>query len=366
MPPTVPFLDLTAAFAEVEHLVSDRIEAVLRNGRYLFGPECELFEQEFAEYLGCAGCVGVGNGMDALRLSLTALDIGRGDDVLVPANTYIATWLAVTSVGARPVPVEPEESTFNISTRHLEASITPNAKAIIPVHLYGLPADMRSILEFASRHQLRVIEDAAQAHGARYCGKRVGSIGDLAAWSFYPGKNLGAFGDAGAVTGNDPALVARVRRLANYGSSRRYHHSEKGFNSRLDEVQAAVLRVKLGILDEWNSRRIATAGRYLDEICNPIVRLPQVPDWAETIWHQFVVRSKWRDRLAENLRDDGVETLIHYPVAPFQQPAYSSDFVGHRFPVTERLSAEILSLPVGPHLSNKQVLTVISAINRAC
>jgi dTDP-4-amino-4,6-dideoxygalactose transaminase len=358
----VPFFDLTSAYRELASLVTPRIEAVLERGQYILGAECAAFEEEFARFIGVDGCVGVGNGLDALRLSLLALGIGEGDDVLVPSNTFIATWLAVSATGARPVPVEPDEDTFNISSSGLSSSLTPRTKAVIPVHLYGLPADMQEISEFAAAHELRVIEDACQAHGARYRGQRVGSFGDLAAWSFYPAKNLGAYGDGGAVTGDDPALVEHVRRLANYGSPRKYEHAEKGYNSRLDELQAAVLRVKLGCLDEWNARRAEVADSYLGGIRHPDIGLPRPPAWAQSAWHQFVVRSPNRDRLAVHLRHRGVETLIHYPVPPHAQPAYE-EFGDLALPVAERLSEEVLSLPMGPHLTKTQVDIVLDALD---
>ncbi len=358
----VPFFDMTSAFEEIAPVVSSRIQAVLAQGRYILGPECTAFEQEFADFIGVSGCVGVGNGLDALRLCLTALGIGAGDDVLVPSNTYIATWLAVSAVGARPVPVEPEEATFNISAEAISAALTPRTRAVIPVHLYGLPAAMREIVECARANDLRVIEDACQAHGARSRGQRAGSFGDLAAWSFYPAKNLGAYGDGGAVTGNDPALIERVRLLANYGSPKKYEHTVKGYNSRLDELQAAVLRVKLGCLDEWNERRSKVAQRYLSGIGHPGITLPQVPSDAQSVWHQFVVRSSHRDLVAQHLRAQGVETLIHYPVPPHAQPAYE-EFADLSLPMAERLSDEVLSLPMGPHLAIGQVDVVIDALN---
>jgi dTDP-4-amino-4,6-dideoxygalactose transaminase len=362
MPPRVPFFDMSAAFEEVGSQLTSRMEAVLASGRYILGPECDAFEREFADFVGVAGCVGVGNGLDALRLCLTALGIGEGDDVLVPSNTFIATWLAVSAVGARPVPVEPDEATFNISAPAVAAALTPRTKAVIPVHLYGLPADMPGIVAHAHAHDLRVIEDACQAHGARDGGQRAGSFGDLAAWSFYPAKNLGGYGDGGAVTGNDQALVERVRLLANYGSPQKYDHTEKGFNSRLDELQAAVLRVKLRCLDEWNARRSEVAERYLSGIRHPEVRLPQVPPTAQSVWHQFVVRSPHRDRLSEHLSGEGIETLIHYPVPPHLQGAYA-EFADLSLPTAERLSNEVLSLPMGPHLTESQVDIVTAAIN---
>jgi dTDP-3-amino-3,4,6-trideoxy-alpha-D-glucose transaminase len=362
VPPRVPFFDMSAAFEEVGPQVISRMEAVLASGRYILGPECDAFEQEFADFIGVAGCVGVGNGLDALRLCLTALGIGAGDDVLVPSNTFIATWLAVSAVGARPVPVEPDEATFNISAAAIASAVTPRTRAVIPVHLYGLPADMPGIVEYARAHDLRVIEDACQAHGARDRGQRAGSFGDLAAWSFYPAKNLGAYGDGGAVTGSDRALVERVRLLANYGSPRKYEHMEKGFNSRLDELQAAVLRVKLRCLDEWNARRVEVAERYLDGIRHPEIRLPGVPPTAQSVWHQFVVRSPKRDLLSEHLRREGIETLIHYPAPPHLQGAYE-EFADLPLPIAERLSNEVLSLPMGPHLTQSQVDIVTAALN---
>jgi dTDP-4-amino-4,6-dideoxygalactose transaminase len=362
VPPSVPFFDLTKAFDEIEPLVTERVRAVLSHGWYVLGPECTAFEEEYAAFVGVASCVGVGNGLDALRLCLIALGIGAGDEVLVPSNTFVATWLAVSSVGALPVPVEPDEGTFNMSPAAMASSVTPRTRAVIPVHLYGLPADMEAILEFARAHGLRVVEDACQAHGARYLGRRAGSFGDLAAWSFYPAKNLGAYGDGGAVTGNDSALVDRVRRLANYGSSKKYEHAEKGYNSRLDELQAAVLRVKLGYLDEWNARRTDVAERYQREIRHPEIRLPKVPPTSESAWHQFVVRSPHRDLLAQHLRNLGIETLIHYPLPPHRLPAYE-ELDDATLPIADRLSSEVLSLPMGPQLTSTQVGMVVDALN---
>lgn len=358
----VPFFDMTAAFDEIGALVTPRIEEVLARGRYILGPECGAFEQEFAAYIGVAGCVGTGNGLDALRLSLTALGVGPGDDVLVPSNTFIATWLAVSAVGARPVPVEPDEATFNISAAGVAAALTERTAAVIPVHLYGLPADMPAIVDVARANHLWVIEDACQAHGARYGGQRAGSFGDLAAWSFYPAKNLGAYGDGGAVTGNDQALIERVRLLANYGSPKKYEHDVKGLNSRLDELQAAVLRVKLACLDEWNARRAAVAEWYLDGIAHPEIRLPHVPSAAEPVWHQFVIRCPERDRLSEQLDRGGVETLIHYPAPPHAQGAYA-ELADLSLPIADRLSDEVLSLPMGPHLTKGQADIVTAALN---
>jgi dTDP-4-amino-4,6-dideoxygalactose transaminase len=258
----VPFLDLQAAYLELKNEIDAATARVLASGFYLLGSELQAFEQEFARYVGVKHCVAVGSGLDALHLSLKALGVGPGDEVLVPSNTYIATWLAVSYAGGVPVPVEPDERTYNIDPRRIETAITPSTKGILPVHLYGQAADMDGVLEIAQRHNLWVLEDAAQGHGARYKARRVGGLGNAAGWSFYPGKNLGALGDGGAVTTNDGALADRVRLLRNYGSRVKYYFEEQGFNSRMDEIQAAVLRVKLQHLDEWNSRRCRIAARY--------------------------------------------------------------------------------------------------------
>ena len=270
---------------------------MLESGWYILGPEVEAFESEWAAYCDAKHAVGLANGLDALTLALRALDIGPGDEVIVPSNTYIATWLAVTGVGATPVPVEPDVATHNIDPARIEAAITSRTRALLPVHLYGQPADMDPILDIASRHGLRVIEDAAQAHGARYKGKRIGAHGDIVCWSFYPGKNLGALGDAGAITTNDTALAERVALLRNYGSRQKYVNEEAGVNSRLDPIQAAVLRVKLGVLDEWTERRRAVASAYTKGLAESGLILPHVPDWAEPAWHLYVVRTSDRDAL---------------------------------------------------------------------
>jgi dTDP-4-amino-4,6-dideoxygalactose transaminase len=292
------------------------------------------------------------------------MDIGPGDEVLVPSNTFIATWLAVSYAGATPVPVEPDARTFNLSPDQIESAITPRTKAIIPVHLYGQPADMDAILAIAREHRLRVIEDAAQAQGARNRGRRTGGLGDAAGFSFYPGKNLGAFSDAGAVTTHDVALAARVRALRNYGSARKYVHDEAGINSRLDELQAAFLRVKLRRLDEWNARRKEIAAFYLATLQNvPSLTLPAVPRWAEPVWHLFVVRHPQRDALQQQLNERGIGTLIHYPVPPHLSGAYATaNPPGGTLPVAEQLSHSVLSLPMGPHLTLDQAAEVAQAM----
>lgn len=360
---SVPFLDLKAPHEELRAELCEAFERVLDSGWYVLGNEVEQFEREFADYCGAAHCVGVGNGLDALHLILRAYAIGAGDEVIVPSNTYIATWLAVSHAGAAPVPVEPDVRTYNIDSARIEEAITPRTKAIIAVHLYGQPADMDAIDSIARKHGLKVIEDAAQAHGARYKGRPVGTLGDAAGFSFYPGKNLGALGDGGAVTTNDPVLAERVRALCNYGSRVKYHNEMKGFNSRLDELQAAFLRVKLSRLDEWNQRRKVIAGKYLHALQDGGVMLPYVPQWADPVWHLFVVRSAHRDTLQAQLQRRGINTVIHYPIPPHLQQAYAEqDMQAGSLPVAEAIHREVLSLPVGPHMEQEQVAEVVVAL----
>ena len=313
-----------------------------------------------------AYCVGVANGLDALHLALVAMGIGAGDEVIVPSNTFIATWLAVSQSGAIPVPVEPVESTYNIDPDKVEAAITPRTKAILPVHLYGQPVDLDPILALARKHGLRVLEDAAQAHGARYKGKRIGGHGDVVAWSFYPGKNFGALGDAGAITTNDPELADRIRVLGNYGSRVKYVNEVKGYNSRLDPVQAVALRVKLRHLDEWNARRTAIAARYTAELTGSGIVLPEVPEWADPVWHLYVVQHADRDRLQNDLKEVGIGTLIHYPIPPHLQRAYwDAGYARGRFPIAENMASRLLSLPMGPQLDDVSVATAIAAVKAA-
>ena len=363
----VPFLDLRPAYAELKEQMDEACRRVMESGWYLFGEEVAAFEREFAAYCGARHCVGVANGLEAIELLLRAYGIGPGDEVIVPANTYIATWLAVTATGAIPVPVEPEERTRNIDPGRIEAALTSRTRAIIPVHLYGLPADMDPILEIARRRGLRVIEDAAQAHGARYQGRRCGSLGDAAAFSFYPGKNLGALGDGGAVVTNDDEVADKVRVIANYGSRVKYHNEVKGCNSRLDSIQAALLRVKLRVLDEWNDRRRAVACRYLSDLADlPDLELPHVPEGAEPCWHLFVVRHPRRDWLQEQLKHAGIGTLIHYPIPPHLSDAYRDIGIARgTYSITERLAETVLSLPIGPHVSDRQAEAVVSAVRAA-
>ena len=360
----VPFLDFQAPYLELKLEMDAAYQRVMESGWYILGQELEAFEYEFATYCGTKYCVGVGNGLEALHLILRAMGIGVGDEVIVPANTYIASWLAVSQSGATVVPIEPDEKTHNIDPLLIEKAITDRTKVIMAVHLYGQPADMDAINEIAKRHNLRVIEDAAQAHGARYKNRRVGSLSDAAGFSFYPTKNLGAMGDAGAVTTNNPELADKIRLLRNYGSRVKYENEIQGYNSRLDELQAAFLRVKLSKLDEWNARRTNVAIRYLETLNKHLnLTLPFVPDWAEPVWHLFVVRHPNRYNLEQYLQRNDISTLIHYPMPPHLSKAYSKECndLG-RFPISELLSKEILSLPMGSHISKQQIDTVTKAI----
>lgn len=357
----IPFLNLKAPHDELRQEMREALERVLNSGWYIHGAEVKQFESEFSSYCQSKYCVGVGNGLEALHLILRAYDIGEGDEVIVPANTYIATWLAVSYSGAKPIPVEPDWKTYNINPKAIESSVTKRTKAIIAVHLYGQPADMDELNEIAKKYNLKVIEDGAQAHGAKYKDRRVGSLGDAAGFSFYPGKNLGAIGDGGAVTTNDASLADRIRVLSNYGSKIKYHNEIKGFNSRLDELQAAFLRAKLPMLDEWNRRRQVIATMYLSQLKNEDLILPYVPDWAEPVWHLFVVRSEQRDTLQRQLSEEGIGTMIHYPIPPHLQPAYSELGYGQgAFPISETIHREVLSLPIGPHLGIEHASKVIA------
>ena len=357
----VPFLELKAPYLELKGELDAAYHRVMDSGWFIHGGECRAFEKEFADYLGAAHCVGVGNGLDALRLLLLGSGVGEGDEVLVPSQTFIATWLAVSEVGARPVPVDVVGETCNLDAEKMSAAITDRTKAVIPVHLYGQPADMEQIMAIAEKHGLKVIEDAAQAHGALYRGRRCGTLGHAAAFSFYPAKNLGAFGDGGAVVTGDAELAERVRKFANYGSSRKYQHELKGCNSRLDELQAAFLRVKLRYLDKWTQKRREIAARY--SAAFPTGVRPFVPEWAAPSWHLYVVHCRERDRLQAMLGANGIETLIHYPYAPADQAAYLGEVAS--LENGRRAAATCLSLPMGPHLNDAQVGYVVEQVNRA-
>jgi dTDP-3-amino-3,4,6-trideoxy-alpha-D-glucose transaminase len=358
----VAFLDLAEAHAELAGELETAFSRVLRSGRYLRGSEVELFEREYALYCGQGAAVGVGNGLEALELTLEALGIGRGDEVLVSAHTSIATWLAITHAGAEPVPIEPDEQTMVIDPLRVEESIGPRTAAILPVHLYGMPVDMDALAPPARKHGLALIEDASQAHGARLRGRPLGSLSDAAAYSLYPTKNLGALGDAGIVVSDDSALVERVRALANYGERRRHQSEVRGHNSRLDEIQAALLRVKLKRLEEWNERRRARASQYLELLADcPGLALPGITEDALPVWHQFVVRVDDRDVVREQLARRGIETLVHYPTPPHRTAAYASDHPDP-LPVTERLAASVVSLPISPQLSASACTQVCEAM----
>lgn len=360
----VPFLDMKAPYLELKGELDAAYQRVMESGWYVLGKEVEAFEQEFAEYCGVKHCIGVGNGLDALYLVLKAWGIREGDEVIVPANTYIATWLAVTYAGAKVVPVEPDERTYNIDPNKIEVAITEKTKAIIAVHLYGQPANMPAIDAIAKKHNLKVLEDAAQAHGAKCYGKKVGGLGDAAGFSMYPGKNLGALGDAGVVTTNDNETADKIRVLRNYGSRVKYHNEVIGHNSRLDELQAALLRIKLRYLDEWNDRRTQVAQKYLYELIdNKEIIIPYIPKWSEPVWHLFVILTKQREELQIKLADNGIGNLIHYPIPPHLSGAYKEcGWAKGTFPISERLAEEVLSLPMGPHMMAGQVNLIISSL----
>lgn len=359
----IPFLELRPTYLELKEEIDAAVFRVLESGWYVLGPEVEAFEAEWAAFCGAAHAVGLANGLDALILALRALDVGPGDEVVVPSNTYIATWLAASAVGARIVPVEPDPATHNIDPARIADAITPATKVILPVHLYGQPADLDPILDIARARGIFLVEDAAQAHGARYRGRRIGAHGDLVCWSFYPGKNLGAFGDAGAITTNRPDLAERLQALRNYGSRRKYVNDEQGVNSRLDPIQAAILRVKLARLDAWAGRRRAVAVAYAAGLKESGLILPHVPDWADPAWHLYVVRSIEREALQKRLAGMGIGTLIHYPIPPHMQVAYAGlGLAPEALPLARQLAGEVLSLPMGPHLAPADAQAVIAAI----
>jgi len=361
----VPFLDLRAINMELEGELGEAAARVVQSGWFILGREVAAFEEAYARSCGSRHCVGVANGLDAIVLALRALDVGPGCEVIVPSNTYIATWLAVSHVGATPIPVEPCLSTYNLDPAKIEDAITERTRVIIPVHLYGQPADLDPILDIARRRGLGVIEDGAQAHGARYKGERLGKHGDAVTWSFYPGKNLGALGDGGAVTTDDPTIADRIAVTRNYGSKKKYYNDVIGYNSRLDEMQAAFLQIKLQRLDAGNSRRRDIANTYTSALQGCGLVLPEVPEWADPVWHLYVVRHRGRDELAARLKALGVNTMIHYPVPPHLQPAYAA--LGKpqgSFPISEKIHDEVLSLPIGPTMTDGEVERVIEAVRR--
>ncbi|HUP99636.1 MAG TPA: DegT/DnrJ/EryC1/StrS family aminotransferase [Aeromicrobium sp.] len=352
----IRFLDLKAAHEPIRQELHDAVSRVVASGWFVLGPEVEAFENEWAAFVGAQHCISVGNGLDALTLTLRACGVEPGDEVLVPSHTFVATWLAVAACGAVPVPVEVDPATFNLTAEAISSAIGPRTRAVLPVHLYGQPFDSQRLA--AAAGDVLVVEDAAQAHGARWNGTRVGGAGNAACWSFYPSKNLGALGDGGAVTTDDPELAAQLRLLRNYGSRQKYVHEQAGVNSRLDEMHAAALRVQLQHLDRFNERRREIARRYTEGLAG-VVTTPFVAAEAEHVWHLYVIRSDGRDRLADRLRASGVETLIHYPTPCHQQPAFSR---GESLPIAETMAATVLSLPMGPHLTDEDVERVIGLV----
>ncbi|MDO8652821.1 MAG: DegT/DnrJ/EryC1/StrS family aminotransferase [Undibacterium sp.] len=363
---TIPFLDLKIQHQDLRSELTQAFNEVLDSGWFIQGNQLALFEQEYASYCNTKHCIGVGNGLDALHLILRAYGIGAGDEVIVPSNTYIATWLAASYAGATPVPVEPDLLTYNISAELIEAAITPRTKAIMAVHLYGQVADMDAINSIAGKYGLKVIEDAAQSQGALYKGRLSGGLADAAGHSFYPGKNLGALGDGGAITTNDDALADKLRMLRNYGSQIKYKNEVKGFNSRLDELQAAFLRIKLKKLDQWNQQRKALASIYQQGLQGlTSLTLPSVPEWADPVWHLYVVRSARRDDLQQHLQSLGIGTVIHYPIPPHLQGAYTElNLSPGSLPISEKIHAEVISLPLDPYLSIADAGRVVAAIRQ--
>lgn len=359
----IPFATFETMHRAIRQEMAEAFQKVYDTGWFIQGGECAAFEKEFAAYHGVKEAVGVANGLDAIRLALQALGIGDGDEVIIPSNTFIATALAVSAVGATPVLVDPDPDTCNMCGKGLEEALTPKTKAVVPVHLYGQTAQMDEVMAFARRHDLFVVEDCAQAHGAQFQGKKAGTFGDAGCFSFYPGKNLGALGDGGAVITNDPALAAKVRSLGNYGSGEKYHHLYKGLNSRLDEMQAAFLRIKLRHLDEYNRERDAAARSYLAGIHNPLIRLPKVGADRTHIWHIFSIRCQTRDDLRDYLAAKGIETVSHYPVAIADQPAYADEDLP-RLPLAEEIAATELGLPLYVGITREELNYVIDAVNQ--
>lgn len=364
----IPFLDLKAINAQYRDELVEAAARVIDSGWYIQGTEVKAFEQEFAEYCGTKHCIGVANGLDALTLTIRAWkEMGKlkeGDEVIVPANTYIASILAITENRLIPVLVEPDIATYNICPINAEAAVTEKTRAILPVHLYGQMADMPAIMDIAKRHNLLVLEDSAQAHGASINGIKAGNWGHASGFSFYPGKNLGALGDAGAITTSDDELAQTIRALGNYGSHKKYENLYQGVNSRLDEMQAAMLRVKLNHLDAVTSRRQKIAAKYLNELASvKQIKLPTINNQNEHVWHLFVIQTDCREELAEYLLKSGVQSLIHYPIAPHAQEAYANEFNGYELPITERIHSQVLSLPIDPEMSYQDVDYIISKIN---
>lgn len=359
----IDFANFIKMHSEIKDEINAAISEVVNSNYFIQGPKLMKFEENFAKYIGTKYCVGVGNGLDGLTLALRAMGVNSGDEVILPSHTFIATALAVSNIGAVPIFVEPNEVDYTIDVTKIEEKITEKTKAIIAVHLYGQCADMDPIMDIAKRHDLLVLEDAAQAHGALYKGRKAGSLGDMAEFSFYPGKNLGAFGDAGCITTDNEELAKKVRMLSNYGSIIKYEHELKGVNSRLDEIQAAILDVKLKYLDKWNDYRRAVANRYLNEIKNSKVILPILAENNSHVWHLFVVRVENREEFQKYLSDNGISTLIHYPTAMHKQKAYE-EFGNEVYPLAEKYAAEVVSLPMFYGLSDEEIDYVIDIVNK--
>ncbi len=357
----IPFVDLKAQHSEIKNELENAFQRVMDSAHFIMGDELAAFESEFARYSDVRHCIGVANGLEALHLLLEAYGVGAGDEVIVPSNTFIATWLAVSECGATPVPVEPCIETYNLDPQKIKTAITARTKAIIPVHLFGQPADMDAINQIAKEYNLLVIEDAAQSQGAEYKGRKAGSLGDSAATSFYPGKNLGCLGDGGAVLTNDDEIAEKIRKLRNYGSSVKYSHEVKGYNTRLDELQAAFLREKLKKLNGWNEQRKNIAKIYQEKLSPLGVQLPFVPDWANPVWHLYVIRSQRRDELQQHLAKSGISTVIHYPIAAHLQDCYQ-EYRDYSLPIAQSIASEVLSLPIYPHLSVDEIDYIAKAI----
>lgn len=361
----IKFLDMKPMHDKIKLEVMESIEKVYDSNWYVLGSEVEEFEKAFANYTGTKHCIGVSNGLEALHLILRGYDIGGNDEVIIPSNTYIATALAVSYAGATPIFVEPDEHTYNINPKLIEGAISKNTKAIIAVNLYGQSCEMDTINKIAKKYNLKVIEDNAQSQGAIYKGIKTGNLSDAAGISFYPGKNIGALGDAGAITTNDDELAEKIRALRNYGSQKKYYNQYKGFNSRLDEIQAAILKVKLKYLDEWNEYRKGVAKFYIENIKNDKIILPETLENAEHVYHQFIIRCKDRDNLQAYLKENEIQTMIHYPVPIHLQEAYSEfNNLKGTLPIAEKLASEVLSLPIYPYISYEELSVIVDAINK--
>lgn len=358
----IPFLDVKLINARFTPELESALKSLLDSGWFVLGEQCRSFEEAFREYIGAEHCIGCANGLDALRLSIKALGLGANDEIIVPANTYIASILAVSDNGCTPIFVEPSLHTFNIDVERIESAITPRTKAILVVHLYGQVVEMQKVWELAQQYNLAIIEDCAQAHGAVYQGRRAGVLGDVAGFSFFPGKNLGALGDGGAVATKHKDIAEKIRALGNYGSHKKYVNIYKGLNSRLDELQAAFLKIKLKALESDNARRKQIAQYYRTHITNSHIILPKCVSEEGHVWHLFVVRCAMRDRLQAYLHEQGVETLIHYPIPPHKQEAYK-EYSHLSLPITEQIHNEVLSLPISPVMSDSQVERVVSVVN---